>query len=227
MPIPTGGGTARSLMDARIAEALEPAPPAWPPPERDRTPVGENDAARYLKGRIIHEREEDLVSQTSHPSLYSESVAEPRLLKTVARFPRDFFDIIDSGRREVRFHIQPILSRSSPPIAETRPSGTASARSYVIILRGAMEMEDDNLFLAIVVHELCHVVLDHPAPIAWPREPDDLGRATARMENDALELADEIGFREETWLLRDLIADLAQMQGKENPFLPDGRMRIP
>lgn len=214
-------------LEAKVAEALEPAPPVWPPPVRDRTPVGEAEAARYLKGRVAYESGESLAGQTARPAPYTEEAVGPRLVRALARLPRDLFDILSSGRREVRFHVQPPLSRSSSPIAEARPSGPGGARSYVVLLRGAVELEDDAVFLAIVVHELCHIILDHPAPIAWPRDPREKRKATARMENEALKLADEIGFREETWVLKDLLLDMAEERQQGDLIMPDGSMREP
>jgi len=225
MQVRTSSGTA-DFAD-RVAEALEPAPPVWPPPVRDPTPVGEAAAERYLEGRVAFERAEDLVGRTTRPEAYIEEAVRPRLVRAVARFPRDLYDILASGRREVRFHAQPPFSRSSPSIAEARPSGPGNARTYVVFLRGALEIDDDSTFLAIVVHELCHVILDHPAPIAWPREPYERRKATARMENEALRLADEMGFKEETWALKDLLLDLAQERQQGDLILPDGSMREP
>jgi hypothetical protein len=217
--------TAQQL-DARIAEAEERAPNVWPPPERNRSQVGRSRADSYLKGRTRFEAEEDLVSQTPKPAVYSERSAWPRLAIALGRLPIDFFEVLESGKRDVRFHVQPPLSPSSPPLAEVRPSGPGDRRVYVVMLRGVLEL-DDRVFLAVVVHELCHVVLDHPAAIAWPRDSYELRKATAAMENEALRLADEIGFRDETWVLRDIIADLADESGDFGHVLPDGSIRMP
>ena len=218
-----GRGTAGSL-DARIEEAREPAPRVWPPAVRDGAAVGSSRAERYLKDRTIFESKDDLANQTVRPDVYSSEAVTPRLVDTLARLPSDFFEILESGRRDVRFHIQPMLSPSSPPLAEVRPSGPGGQRTYVVMLRGVLELDDEAL-RAVVVHELCHVVSDHRAAIAWPREPYELRKATASMENEALKLADEIGFKEETWVLRDIIADLAQAGGENGHVLPDGSIR--
>jgi hypothetical protein len=208
------------------AEAKEGAAEVWPPTERDATPVGRDRAARYLKPRVAFESENDLVRQTARVTVYSKETAMPRLIDALGRLPADFFEILESGKRDVRFHVQPVLSASSPPLAEVRPSGPGSRRTYVVFLRGALEL-DDVVLRAVLVHELCHVVLDHRAPIAWPRDPFEMRRAAAEMENEALRLADEIGFREETWVLRDIISDLAQESGEEGHVLPSGDIRLP
>ncbi len=219
-------GRGMHTLDARIEEAREAAPTVWPPPERDDTPVGKDRAAAYLKERTTFESQDDLARQTSRPSIYSRDAAMPRLIDAIARLPADFFDILESGKRDVRFHVQPVLSRSSPPLAEVRPSGPGDRRTYVVFLRGVLELDDDVL-RAVVVHELCHVVLDHRAAIAWPHDPYELKKETAAMENEALRLAEEIGFKNETWLLRDVLFDLAYERGEADQILPSGDIREP
>ncbi len=215
----------REILDPR-AEASEAAPEVWPPPERDTTPVGRDRAVRYLKPRIAFESEDDLVRQTARVTVYSKETVMPRLIDVLRRLPSDFFEILESGRRDVRFHVQPVLGASSPPLAEVRPSGPGNRRTYVVFLRAALEL-DDVVLRAVLVHELCHVVLDHKATIAWPQDPYELRRAVAEMENEALRLADEIGFKEETWVLRDIISDLAQERGEDDHVLPSGDIRLP
>lgn len=207
-------------------EAEEAAPEVWPPAERNAAPVGRDRAVRYLRPRMAFESENDLARQTARATIYSKETAMPRLIDALGRLPVDFFEIFESGRRDVRFHVQPVLSASSPPLAEVRPSGPGDRRTYVVLLRGALEL-DDVVLRAVLVHELCHVVLDHRAPIAWPRDPFEIRRAAARMENEALRLADEIGFKEETWVLRDIISDLARESGEEGHVLPSGDVRLP
>lgn len=212
-------------MDPR-SEAEEAAPKVWPPDERNATPVGRDRAARYLSSRIAFESDDDLVRQTRRVTVYSKETAMPRLIDALRRLPTDFFEVLESGRRDVRFHVQPILSPSSPPLAEVRPSGPGNRRTYVIFLRAALEL-DDVVLRGVLVHELCHVVLDHRAPIAWPQEPHQQRMAAADMENEALRLADSIGFKEETWVLRDIISDMAQEWGEEDHVLPSGDIRLP
>jgi hypothetical protein len=215
----------QKVLDPRT-EAEEAAPEVWPPAERDSAPVGHDRAASYLEPRIVFESDDDLARQTANVTVYSRETAMPRLIDALRRLPSDFFSILESGRRDVRFHVQPVLSASSPPLAEVRPSGPGDRRTYVVFLRGALEL-DDVVLRAVLVHELCHVILDHKAPIAWPREPHELRRAAAEMENEALRLADEIGFKEETWVLRDIISDLAHERGVEGHVLPSGDIRLP
>ncbi|NLI74317.1 MAG: hypothetical protein GX369_06075 [Euryarchaeota archaeon] len=213
-------------LESKIAEALEPAPVVWPPATRDRTPVGKEAAEEFLKERVMYESLEGLSGLTVSPEYYIEETVAPRLLDVIARLPKDVFDILSSDKRNVRFHVRPILSRSSPPIAEVRPSGPGNNRTYVVFLRGALEL-DDEMLRAVVVHELCHVILDHRAPIAWPRDPYELKKVTSEMENEALHLGDEIGFREETWMLRELILDMALERGEEGHILSSGDVRGP
>lgn len=211
--------------ERRIQEATEPAPEVWPPPTRDSAPAGEQAARRFLDGRVSFELPGDLDRITAHPGSYREQEVLPRLVDVVSRLPRDLFQILDSGRREVRFHVQPATPFSPSPIAETRPYGPAADREYVVFLRGVLELDDRSAFTGIVVHELCHVILDHPAPITWPHDPYEQRKFLGQMETEALKLGEELGFKEETWVLRDLLLDLAEAQQEREQILPDGRAR--
>lgn len=217
------GGHRRGV-DLAIQEALEPAPQVWPPARRDTERAGREAASAYLRERLVFESPDQLRALTKHPQQYSEEVVRPRMVEAISRLPRDAFDILASGKREVVFHIQPAPPNSPAPIAETRPLGPGSGRTYVVFLRAAMEL-DDPTFTGVVVHELCHVLLDHPAPIAWPQDPYEQRKFTAGIETAALRLGDALGFKEETWALRDLLFDLAEGRGEREYIRPDGEVR--
>ena len=141
---------------------------------------------------------EDLSNDTRFPGLYHTDVIRVRLTDTLRRLPPEFLSIFLDGRRAIRFYITPGDTFNGTNTT-TFPVGSARDRRYTIFLkRDAVEAEDSMVFDGIVVHELCHIVLDHPASPAWPEDKSERQRFINMIENEALTVAVSIGFREET-----------------------------
>ena len=207
-------------------EALERAPTVWPPRERDDSPVSEEEVTIYLKSKRLRcEDATSLSRRTRRPELYVKKSVLPRLTRTLSRLPRDFFSIFQRGEREVTFIVSPAELTASHPVAETRPYGPGNNRFYVIFLKGVMELQDTVSFDGVIIHELCHVVLDHPAAIAWPIDPNDQKVFADAMEKEAMDLAISLGFVEETEAFRHLLSTMAEEGGHREYILPSGRIK--
>jgi len=189
------------LTETRKIEASERAERVWPPASPDREPTGYDDAVAYLsdEDRLDSEDEtKSLRKLSAKPELYEKGAVRERLARTLARLPRDFFALLRSGKRNVYFYATPGNALTGYT-TETHPIGPAISRIYIICLKkDVIETDDTQFFDGVVLHELCHVVLDHPGSPAWPEEPQERRLLVRGFENEAIELALEIGFEDKT-----------------------------
>ena len=186
--------------EQRRKEALERAESVWPLSGHVASPCDDDSIASFLsrEGVVECEDVEDLLDDTLIPRLYHAQAIRARLADMLRRLPREFLSIFLDGRRAIRFYITPGDTFNGTNTT-TFPVGSARDRRYTIFLkRDAVEAEDSMVFDGIVVHELCHIVLDHPASPAWPEDKSERQRFINMIENEALTVAVSIGFREET-----------------------------
>jgi hypothetical protein len=178
-------------------EAVERAPAVWPPAALDVRPAGRRRARAFVRQRLLID-DDDLSSRVAEPDAWAWKSVEERLVTILARCRRDVFTIFESERRRVRFYVR-AGSFIGSCNSGTSPAGPASDRLYTVKLGAdAIEAQDPAVPAGILVHELCHVLLDHPSSPAWPEDPTERRAFVDRIENEAVRLALNLGFRAET-----------------------------
>jgi hypothetical protein len=154
--------------------------------------------------RIQGYEAEDVSSYTNKPHLYTRQSVRARVLPVIASLPVDFFKTVTEDRR-VGIHANPLPSGFNFPDPEAiipdTPSRAIPIREHpaftrilwwrVVLGRTAIELADGEAFTGTVVHELCHVFLDH--------HPEDatVESRSRRNEDEAIALTCDLGFRRE------------------------------
>lgn len=187
-------------IETRI-EASQRAEKVWPPSNRFPDPTGYDSAKAFLSNENRIDCEDDiefLHEMSNNPELYKIDAVRERLSNTFAQLPRDFFNIFNSGKRNIFFYVTPGSSLEGLS-TETCPIGPASSRIYTIVLKkDVIETEYPKFFDGVVIHELCHVFLDHPDPSVLFEDPQKQRLFVNKVEKEAIQLALEIGFKDET-----------------------------
>ena len=151
---------------------------------------------------------------TRKPRLYRRVAFRDRLLPVLASMPKDFFQVVTEDRNVwfLASASTPGLNMPDPDVVGlehgsrtvavhplgwervTRDVQSTPIDHWAVLLgRIAIELCDGKAFAGTVVHELCHVYLEHDLNL--PDLTDDVWKRT---EDEAIALACEIGFREET-----------------------------
>jgi hypothetical protein len=205
-----------------IEESRQRAEPVWPPSVQDNTPVGLKRARAFASTRIS-------ISEEDSPDFLEE------ITGTIAKLPVCFFLPFEDGRRNVRFFISSLVGSDGISSSSMRPLGPPSDRKYLVFLCGdyqslAIEIQDalalglqkaDPLAACgILVHELCHAILDHPLPTSLDVEDtSERDDAIQRLDNEALSLACWIGFKAETIAFLQRLPEFEYPQTKSDALL--------
>lgn len=166
-----------------------------------------------VQGEVDYGADCPISTLTRKPRLYRRVALRDRLLPLLASMPMDFFRVVTEDRNVwfLASALPPGLDMPDPDAiglehmsrtVAVRPLGSERNRDVhstpidhwaVLLGRVAIELCDRKAFAGTVVHELCHVYLEHDLNL-----PDLTDAVWKRTENEAIALACEIGFREET-----------------------------
>jgi len=152
---------------------------------------------------------------TDKPHLYATTALKARLIPVIASLPEEFLHVL-TEERNVAIEASPIPPGVSEPHPDEiwqddmsraiakRPLPVGKVTDYrrwratteptgwlVLLGRDVMERADDEAFFATVLHELCHVYLKHDADL-----PNLDDKEWKRIENEAVALACDLGFRD-------------------------------